>query len=350
MTTKPNKVENHPDLSLETPPPDTLTSLLFGTVTDPVLKLPILRAAIKLQVWAKIGEGYDTADEIAIAIGADPGGIRRLLDALVIMKLLEKKASAYSLPDWAEYYLLPGAPAYLGDFILEWLAWEKHGQLAESIRTGKRPVIPNVTQAESVSHFIPYYAVRAISPRRYIKRYDGYWESLEIEPRKGLQVLDLACGVGIATHALALKHPGIRVTLQDWPAMLEMAVDAARKLGDEAQITILPGDMLSVELGKEKFHVARLGFVTYFFGSDDLVGLFTRVHAALKPRGVLIVDAPLSDEEHCENEEAVVDGPWLYAVTAHGDVYSFLDYQGFLKKAGFTNIIHINENLIKAIR
>jgi hypothetical protein len=107
----------------EAPPPDILTSLLFGTVSNPLIKLPILRAAIELGVWAKIASGCRTANEIASTTGADLGGIRCLLDALVIMKLLEKNASAYCLPDWTEHYLLPGKQTYLGDFILEWLAW-----------------------------------------------------------------------------------------------------------------------------------------------------------------------------------------------------------------------------------
>jgi SAM-dependent methyltransferase len=334
----------------EPPAPDILLDLLFGNVLDPLLKLPILRAGVELQVWAKIAEGNRTTNEIASALGADSGGIRRLLDALTVMKLLEKEASIYRLPDWAEYYLLPGRPTYLGDFVLEWLAWERHGQLAQAIRTGKRPIIPDVTSAESADHFIPFYAIRALAPRRYLKRYDGYWQALQVEPQDGLQILDLACGVGIASYALALQHPNVRVTLQDWPAMLEFALDAAQKLGVKQQITMLPGDMFSVDYGQDKFDVARLGFVTYFFGSDDLVKLFHRVHAALKPGGILVVDAPLSDEGHCENEDAVVDGPWLYAISAKGDVYSFLDYKGFLEQAGFSSITQVKEDLVKAVR
>jgi 3-hydroxy-5-methyl-1-naphthoate 3-O-methyltransferase len=341
-------MNTQPDLLKEAPPPDTLLDLLLGTVANPLLKLPILRAGIELQVWAKIAEGCQTASEIASAVGADSGGMRRLLDALTVIKLLEKNASSYRLPDWAEYYLLPDRPTYLGNFVLEWLAWEGHGQLAEAIRTGKHPITPDVTRAESVGHFIPFYAVRALAPRRYIKRYDGYWQALQVEPRHGLQILDLACGVGIASHALALQHPGVRVTLQDWPAMLEFALEAARKLGVEQQVTMLPGDMFSVDYGQDKFDIARLGFVTYLFGPDELVNLFHRVHTALKPSGMLAIEAPLSDEGHCENEEAVVDGPWLYAVSAKGDVYSFLDYKGFLEQAGFDSVTQVKDDLIKA--
>jgi len=343
-------MSSHPDLPQEPPPPDTLMNLLFGTVTDPLLKLPILRAGIELQVWAKIAAGHRTANEIASAAGADSGGVRRLLDALTVMKLLEKEARVYKLPDWTEYYLLPGRPIYLGDFILEWLAWEKHGQLADAIRAGKRPIIPDVTRAESVGHFIPFYAIRSFAPHRYIKRYDGYWEALQVVPQDGFQILDLACGVGIASYALALQRPNVRMTLQDWPDMLVFALQAAQKLGVEQQITFLPGDLFSVDYGQNKFDIARLGFVTYFFGPDELVRLFHQVHTALKPSGMLVVDAPLSDEGHCENEDAIVDGPWLYAVSAKGDVYSFSDYKGFLEQAGFESVTQVKEDLIKATR
>jgi SAM-dependent methyltransferase len=330
----------------ETPSPDTLLNLLFGTIETPFVKLPILRAGIELQVWAKIAAGCRTANEVASAAGADPGGMRRLLDGLAVMNLLRKESVAYSLPDWAEYYLLPGRPAYLGNFVLEWL----DGQLAGAICSGKHPIIPDVTGAESVGHFIPYYAVRALAPHTYIKRYEGYWHELQVEPRLGLQVLDLACGVGIASFALAQQHSGVRVTLQDWPAMLDFAMQAAQKMGLEQQISLLPGDLFSVDCGQEKFDIARLGFVTYFFGADDLVKLFRRAFAALTPGGMLVIEAPLCDEGRCENEEAILDGPWLYAISAQGDVYSFLDYKGLLERAGFTGVTRVRDDLVKATR
>ena len=344
MSTQPTTTSQEP------PAPDILLGMLFGDVSAPMLKLPILRAGVELQVWARIAEGYHTAEEIALAVGADRVGMRRLLDALTVMKLLQKEASGYCLPNWAHYYLLPDKPTYLGDFILEWLAWEGHGQLAKAIRTGNHPIIPDVTCAESVNHFIPFYAVRALAPQRYIQRNEGYWQALQVEPREGMQVLDLACGAGIATLSLTMQHPGIRVVLQDWPVMLEIALEVARKLRIEQQVTMLPGDMFSLDYGQDKFDIVRLGFVTYFWGPNDLVELFRRVFKALVPGGKLVIEAPLSDEGRCENEEAVLDGPWLFAVSARGDVYTFSDYQGFLENAGFSCITQVKESFITAVR
>jgi SAM-dependent methyltransferase len=333
-----------------TPGPDVLMDLLFGSVAVPLVKLPILRAGLELRVWAKIAAGRRTAKEVAAIEGADEGGVRRLLDALTVMKLLEKEADKYALPAWAEYYLLPGKPAYLGTFVLEWLSWERHGQLADAIRKGKRPVDADYTHRETVDHFVPFYAVRALAPQRYLERHYACWRALQIEPREGLRVLDVACGAGIAGLSLARLHPGVEVVLQDWPQMLGLALEAARKLGVDQQVTALPGDMSLVDYGEDMFDVARLGYVTYFYDPDYLVKLFRRLHRALAVGGILVIDAPLSDEGRCEREEAVLDGPWLYAVSPGGDVYSFSDYKRLLDDAGFVSITEVSEVLVKAIR
>jgi SAM-dependent methyltransferase len=334
----------------ETPTPDVLLDMLFGSVSLPFLKLPILRAGLELRVWASIAAGHRTAATIATATGVDETGLRQLLDALTVMKLLGKDDAGYRLPRFAEHYLLPNSPAYLGGFMLEWLAWERHGHLAEAIRSGRRPIISDVTRPESVEHFLPFYALRALAPEKAVARYGDYWHALQVEPRPGLRVLDLACGAGIATLALALQHPDIHVTLQDWPAMLSLAVQAARTLGVDEQITLLPGDVLAVDYGRGEFDVVRLGFVTYFFSRDDLVRLFHAVRSALATQGMLIIEAPLCDECRCEKEEEVLDGPWLFAVSAGGDVYSFRDYEELLHRAGFPLVTQVDDGLLKARR
>lgn len=200
-----------------------------------------------------------------------------------------------------------------------------------------------------MEHFLPFYALRALAPEKAAQRYGDYWHALDVEPRPGLRVLDLACGAGIATLALARQHPDIRVTLQDWPPMLSLAEQAARTLAVVEQITLLPGDLFAVDYGPDAFDVVRLGFVTYFFSRHDLARLFRKVHAALSPDGMLVIEAPLCDEGRCEKEEEVLDGPWLFAVSNGGDVYSFCDYEELLQGAGFALVTQVDDGLVKAL-
>ena len=92
MSTQPVQIQ-------EAPAPDILIDLLFENISTPMVKLPVLQAGVELQVWAKIAAGHQTANEIALAVGADPGGMRGLLDALTVMKLLHKEGAVYRLPD-----------------------------------------------------------------------------------------------------------------------------------------------------------------------------------------------------------------------------------------------------------
>jgi SAM-dependent methyltransferase len=330
------------------PGPEPLMDLLFGNVDTPMVRLPILRAGVELQVWERIAAGHQTAKDLAAIASCDMGGLRRLLDALVVMKLLEKAGDKYDLPAWAHHYLIPGRPAYLGTFVLDWLAWEGHGQLSEAIRRGTRPIRADCTREEMISHFLPFYAVRALAPARYLDRHDACWQTLQIRPREGLRVLDVACGAGIASLALARLHPGVRVFLQDWPPMLELAMQVAAKLGIQQQVTQLPGDMALVQYEESSFDVVRLGYVTYLYDSEYLVQLFTKLRECLADGGVLVIEAPLADEGRREREDAVLDGPWLFAISPGGDVYSYSDYARMLGAAGFARVEQAGEELLKA--
>jgi len=343
-------MSTQPAATHEVPGPGFLMSFMFGEVRNPMLRLPILRAGIELEVWAKIAGGYRTAKDIACAVNANQDGMRLLLDALTVMKLLKKQERVYSLPDWAEYYLLPDKPTYMGNLVLEWLAWERNGQLSEAIRSGKRPIIPDVTSEGMEDYFIPFCTYISLAPERFVKEYDAYWRELGVEPREGLNVLDLACGAGAAVLSLAVQHPGVSVVLQDWPVMLDIALEIADKLGVEKQVSTLPGDMLVVEFGKDKFDIVRLGYVSYFYGPDDLVTLFHKIYAALVLGGTLVIEAAFSDESRCENESAVLWGPWLFAISDRGDVYTLRDYENFLGQAGFVNVSQIKDDLVKAVK
>ena len=74
----------------------------------------------------------------------DVTGRCMLLDAFCAMGLLDKNEAGYGLNLMAKVYLLPGKPTYIGYSFLRDLAWEQRGNLAEAIRSGRRPVIETI--------------------------------------------------------------------------------------------------------------------------------------------------------------------------------------------------------------
>ncbi len=74
----------------------------------------VAKAAVELDVCSQIARGHRTVEALARACSAHEKGMRVLLDALVMLGLLEKGDGAYSLTPESAKYLDRASPDYLG--------------------------------------------------------------------------------------------------------------------------------------------------------------------------------------------------------------------------------------------
>ncbi|HVP20900.1 MAG TPA: methyltransferase domain-containing protein [Anaerolineaceae bacterium] len=317
---------------------------IIGELEYSTFRIGAFRAALELHLWEKIATGQDTASKIADHEGWDLAGSRLVLDAMCALKLLSKTGDRYALVPESAFYLVPGKTTYIGDMLLYEYRWDENGRLAETIRSGKRPLQDSATSPEMVPLWIADYSRRWAYPETYFEREKNLWQSLGIQARAGLRVLDIACGPAPRSMELARQHPGVRLTWVDWEGVLQNAVKVARNLGIGEQVTLVPGDLWSMDFGAGLFHVAYLGDVTHFFSPEENTGLFRKVYAALAPGGVIVINSVARREIEGE----VWDGLWLYAATASGGLYDFGEYKALLESAGFTNVIDINNGPIRA--
>ncbi len=310
-----------------------------------IYKVAIFRAALELQVWAKIAAGQDTAEALAASQQWDPVGTRMLLDDLAAFRLLERRGLRYGLVPEAESYLLPDQPTYMGNFLISDLHWEGDGQLAEAIRSGKRPIGYRATTGEAIDTWVGAYARSWAAPESYLARCDTMWQQLGIRPQEGLRVLDVACGPAPRSFALARAHPGVHITLVDWERILQVASEVAANLGIASQVTARPGDLWSTPYGSNQFDVAYLGNITHFFSAQENTRLFQRVLGALVEGGILVVNA-------LRREYPDPMGPalWFYAVSEGGAPYDFMEYKGMLERAGYTDIEDVSNQPIRALK
>jgi len=299
-------------------------------------EVPILRAALELEVWAKVAAGEDSVDRLSAAEHWDPLGTRMLLDDLCSLKLLAKEGDEYRLVPEAEHYLLPDKPTYKGRSLLAHFGWEGNGRLAEAIRTGKRPINYSATTTEAIDIWIGAYSRSWAAPETYLKDCEAMWQALGIHGHDGLRVLDLACGPAPKSLALALASPGVRVTLIDWERILKVSRKVAADLGVDNQVTSFSGDLTRVAYGRNRYDVAFLGDVTHFFSPEQNTRIFRKAYDALVDGGILVVNATrgeyLDPTEH---------GLWYYAISA-GGAYNFQEYKDMLERARFTDIVDTN--------
>jgi len=301
-----------------------------------ICEAAIFRAALELEVWAKVEAGENSVDRLSAAEHWDPLGTRMLLDDLCSLKLLAREGDEYRLVPEAEHYLLPGSPTYKGRSFLRHFCWEGNGQLAGAIRTGKRPISYSATTTEVIDIWISGYSRSWAAPETYLKDCGAMWQALGIDGHEGLRVLDLACGPAPKSLALALASPGVRVALVDWGRILKVSRKVATKLGVDNQVTCLSGDLTRVAYGRSQYDVAFLGDVTHFFSPEQNTRIFSKAYDALVDGGILVVNATrgeyLGPTKH---------GLWYYAVSA-GGAYNFEEYKDMLEHAGYANIVDTN--------
>jgi 2-polyprenyl-3-methyl-5-hydroxy-6-metoxy-1,4-benzoquinol methylase len=320
------------------PTPRPLGELVYAS-----FKIYALVAGLKLGVWASVAAGHHTAEAVAKAIGCDAVGIRRLLDALCAMGLLGKQDGRYGLVPIAELYLVPGGASYRGESLLHELAWEGHGQLADAILSGRRPLAADWASGEAERTWAGLASPRLAMPQRSLDIVDEIWESMGIVPREGLRILDVACGSAVWSLGLARHDPTIRVTLNELPDVLEVALQVANELGVRDQVTALPGSLAAVDFGREQYDLVVMGHILHFFSAGEVLALLHRAYAALAPGGVIAINEAIPDEERSALEYPLLAGLWLYASCAEGNVFTCSELQGLLAQAGFGGAAIVGE-------
>lgn len=295
----------------------------------------VLAAGVRLRVFAHLAAGPAGAGEVARTAGASERGMAMLLDALTALELLSKDGGRYRLTPAAEQYLVPDRPDYMGAILEDDTLWQAWTRLDEAVRTG-RPTrgVDNQAQAEK---FFPVL-IRSLhvlnrEPARRAAQALGTGSS-----RRGLRVLDVACGSGVWGIAVAEADLDAALTLQDFPGVLEHTREYVRRHGLTGRCDYLPGDLKKVDFGVERFDVALLGNIVHSEGEASSRDLFRRLHRALRPGGRLAVIELLPDEQRSGPPRPLLFALNMLVHTEAGGTYTLGEYTRWLTEAGFTKV------------
>ncbi len=297
-------------------------------------------AAHELGVMAKLADGPAGIESLARSTGADRRALRMLLDALVALGQIERSDGKYRLGRWTlEALGLPGVDA--DSYFADGLAHTRRlaadwSRLTDVVRTG-RPII-SVGDADAGPKFFPQLARQL-----FAGNYPNGRELVQALParfRKGpVDVLDVACGSAAWSIPFAEANPQCRVTALDFGTVLEVARHFARACGVEGQMTFTPGDLRRKRLGTERYDAAILGHICHSEGARGTRRLFAKVHKALRPGGVMLVAEIITDERR--TGEGTGPMPLIFALnmllhTADGGTFTYGEYRGWAREAGFT--------------
>ena len=209
-------------------------------------------------------------------------GVRILADYLTIIGFLHKFGDRYELTADSDVFLNRSSPAYLGGAVGFMLApgiRESFHQLTAAVRRGGTAISDEGT----VSHDNPIWVefAREMGPlqRMPARLLAGLVGG---DPGRPLRVLDVAAGHGLFGIAIAEHYRQAHVTAMDWPNVLAIASENARRANVSERFALLPGQRVRGGLGGP-YDIVLLPNFLHHFDVPTCEQLAAKAFAALAP-------------------------------------------------------------------
>ena len=293
-----------------------------------------LRTAIELDLFTQVAAGQRTAAQLAGVCQASPRGVRILADYLAILGFLRKNGDVYELSPDAAVFLDRRSPAYLGgavDFLLASGVRDCFQHLTAAVRRGGTAVSDEGT----VSYDNPIWVAfaRAMAPLMHLPA-RLLADLVGGDAQKPLRVLDVAAGHGLFGITIAERYPQAHITALDWPNVLAVAAENARAAGVAARHSLLPGSAFDTDWGGPYDLVLLTNFL-HHFDLPTCRQLAAKAHAALGPGGRAFTLEFIPEPDRITPPSTATFALTMLATTAHGDAYTFAEYEQVFAPAGF---------------
>ena len=292
-------------------------------------RLPlVILAALELNLFTIMGKRKWMLSDLARELKVSERGLSILCRNLAMAGLLHKKGTQYRNSRLAGTALNADDPAYRGSYLdliaHHWTDWQR---LPESVRTGQ-PLGKDEPEAPDYRRNFTW-----AMHHRTLETAPMIAAQLPLEGAKAL--LDLGGGPGTYAMAFLAENPGLRATVCDRPAALQVAREIAATHKAGARLSYMPLDLLTDDI-VGTFDVIWYSNVLHIYSPEQNKDVFRRAKAVLAPGGRLIIqDAFLHDREGLFPDEASLFAVSMLLFTETGNTYSVADTTAWLKEAGF---------------
>jgi SAM-dependent methyltransferase len=302
----------------------------------------VMFALLKLQIFERIGDGSKTTKELAAEIGAESAALVRLLNAGLVLQLLESKdGKSYSVAAKCRSVLLPSAGEnYLGNWIrnLEYFC-KALSKLDEAVLNSKPTVEPSAyvggdkaTTREFELAMHNYAAMRGKELAHY----------LDIRQSKSL--LDVGSGPGTYSFHLGMANPQMQLNLLDTAAVLEVAREVETRYPLKNEIRYIPCDAVNEEI-PGTYDTVLVSNMLHMLGDSGCRAMVKKLYKNVKLGGSLVIQAQYLLDNRMGGRWPVMLDLTLLCVTHEGRNHSISETKGWMEKAGFSRVEHRSMSL-----
>lgn len=269
----------------EGPAPVNLDSERLNEMSRSFWSSAILRAGLKLGVFAILEDTSLSPDQVAKRVCGNSRYVQAFLDACVVLGLLEKRGDEYTNSSAASDFLVKGKPEYVGDLILHITNhWESWGRLAQLIQEGKAPLPFESGYVDANTYWTDYM----MGQHNRAEAGQSYYLVQNVDLRSRRKMLDLGGGAASYSIALCAANPGLHSVVIDQKEPLSIARGLVEERSLQEQISLVEGDFNTVNLGTDS-DVVLISGVVLIKSEEECRSLFKLAHDALAPGGLVIV-------------------------------------------------------------
>lgn len=315
----------------------TVPAVTADALIDEIMgyrKAKILMVAAYLDCFTAL-ETPAGAAATARTLGLDPRAAEILLDALAAMGYLRKRAGLYRNSPVSSRFLVRGRPGYMGDNLkYQEMIWDAWGELRHSVRKGGavRPLEYWLLQHKGFT-------------REYIRGMDNIARgpAAEIAAFVGRvpngSLLDVGAGPGTYSLAFLRANPDMRATLLDLPSTLK---ETRRSLAEHPELAsrtaLRAGNYRDAAFGKGEYDLVLLSHITHDESPEVNRRLIQESFKALKPGGRIIVHDFMLEPGRLKPVFGALFSVHMLAYTEGGRTYTADEYEGWLRRAGFSRL------------
>ncbi len=295
----------------------------------------ILLACVQLDLFARLARGPAPAALLASELDLSPAAMTRLLDAAAALKLLERRGAAYGLgPLGAAMVDNPAVAAMVRHHadvyrdLVDPVAMLRAGQGAlGTYWPYARSEQPGGLGADQVAAYSELMA--ASQPLVAAEVLDAY------DVRRHRVLMDVAGGDGRFLVAAAARAPALSLVLVDLPAVTLRAESRFQAAGVAGRALVVGQDVFRESLpgGADLVSLVR---VVHDHDDAAAMALLRAVHAALPPRGTLLLAEPMAGVRGAETVGHAYFGMYLLAMGS-GQARTPAQLCAMLRAAGFAS-------------
>ncbi len=295
----------------------------------------VLSALLKLKVFELLDNAGRSVSELATTLGTRPELLVRLLNAGVVLKLLERDGSNFRLTPTSQSVLTPSAGEnYLGN----WLRNLDYFQIAlsrldQAILNGGPTVEPSTHLGGDQEHTRNF----ALAMHNYASL-RGKELATFLDTSGSKTLLDLGSGPGTYAFHLGMRNPDLELYLLDLPGVLEVAKEVQSRYPVRNRVHYLPLNVMKDEV-PGTYDIILVSNTLQMLGEPASRGLLKRLYRSVNPGGSLVVQAQYLDEPSARAPKRwpiLLDLVQL-CITSEGRNHSVAETLAWLEEAGFSN-------------